>query len=155
MNEKELRSAVSEGIRHIGIGIYSSGKIREYLTNKGFDHDIASAAVTELVERGYIDDMRAGRKVLNSRTGKKQESKRMLYQRMIAAGVSSESANIMLSECEDDHKTCLMLYESLIPDRSGLKDDPSDISRAMIKKALARGYSYEVASNCFDKWFDD
>ena len=155
MDEKVLRSAVSEGIRHIGIGIYSSGKIREYLMNKGFDRNIAFAAVQELVDRGYIDDMRAGRKVLNSRTGKKQESKRMLYQRMIVAGVSSESADIMLSECEDDNRTCIMLYDSLIPDRDSLKDDPSDIARALIKKALSRGYSYEVASNCFDKWFDD
>ncbi|MBR6484839.1 MAG: RecX family transcriptional regulator, partial [Clostridiales bacterium] len=122
---------------------------------KGFAPDVSSRAVDELIERGYIDDMRAGRKVLNSRTGKKQESKRLLYQRMIAAGVSSESANIMLSECEDDNKTCLMLYDSLIPDRTSLKDDPSDISKALIKKAISRGYSYEVASNCFDKWFDD
>ena len=64
MSDNTVSSAVSCAINHIGTGIYSSGKIVSYLLTKGFPDDISYAAVAELVDRGYIDDRRAARKVL-------------------------------------------------------------------------------------------
>ena len=77
------KEAVTCAIRHIGTGIYSSGKIKTYLIQKGYSEAVASSAVKHLIDTGYIDDMRASRKVLAARSGKKQESRQYIFQRMI------------------------------------------------------------------------
>ena len=69
------KEAVTCAIRHIGTGVYSSGKIRAYLLQKGYSEDVSISAVKHLIDTGYIDDMRASRKVLAARSGKKQESR--------------------------------------------------------------------------------
>ena len=59
MSDNRLtKEAVTCAIRHIGTGIYSSGKIKLYLLQKGFSEDTADSAVMNLVSSGYIDDMR-------------------------------------------------------------------------------------------------
>ena len=82
--------ALSVAIRHIGIATYSSGKIYSYLVNKGFPEDISSSVVNELIKREYINDRKASRKVLISRTGKKQESKAYIHKRLLEAGISDD-----------------------------------------------------------------
>ena len=72
------KEAVTCAIRHIGTGIYSSGKIKDFLIRKGYSETVAADAVKHLIDTGYIDDVRASRKVLASRSGKKQESRRFL-----------------------------------------------------------------------------
>ena len=74
MNSSDTyRQALSCAVKHIGIATYSSGKIRVYLIEHGFSEDVAGAVVSELIEREYINDRKASRKVLISRTGKKQD----------------------------------------------------------------------------------
>ena len=59
------KEAVTCAIRHIGTGVYSSGKIKVYLLQKGYSEADAISAVKHLVDTGYIDDMRASRKGLH------------------------------------------------------------------------------------------
>ena len=92
------KEAVTCAIRHIGTGIYSSGKIRLYLMQRGYSEAVASEAVKLLIESGYIDDLRASRKVLAVRSGKKQESKQFMYQRLLEAGIDPEYADLVVDE---------------------------------------------------------
>ena len=149
MSDNTVSSAVSCAINHIGTGIYSSGKIVSYLLTKGFPDDISYAAVAELVDRGYIDDRRAARKVLIAREGKKQESRDYIYKRLIAAGISEDTADEVVSELDGDDTTCLMLFDAL-----GYDQDSEDIRDQMIKTAQLRGYSYECASKAYGRWSD-
>ena len=93
MSDKEIKEAVSCAIRHIGTGVYSSGKICFFLQNKGYDESVSIAAVKELVNTGYIDDQRASKKVLFTRSGKKQESRNYMLKRLIEAGIDPDIAD--------------------------------------------------------------
>ena len=99
--------------------------MREYLRKKGFNGSVINEAVSELIRREYIDDDRAGRKVLLYRSGKKQESRRFLKERLYAAGIRSEVSDILMSEVEEDTVLCFNLYLSVKPELSD--DDCLDV----------------------------
>ena len=142
--------ALSAAIRHIGIATYSSGKIYSYLVNKGFPEDISSSVVNELIKREYINDRKASRKVLISRTGKKQESKANIHKRLLEAGISDDIADDVVSTLDDDITTCGLLYESL-----GYDNDSEETREAMITIALRRGYSLECAARSYKNWSEN
>ena len=54
---------------------------------KGYSEDVSISVVKHLIDTGYIDDMRASRKVLAARSGKKQESRQYIFQRLLEAGI--------------------------------------------------------------------
>ena len=156
-SDSRVDEAVTVGIRHIGIAVYSSGKVYEYLVRKGFESDIAHTAVKELIERKYLDDIRAGRKVINSRTGRRQESKALLYKRLIAAGVAEDKADELITMTRDDKETCLSLIESaypVIPDEL-LYEGDSSLYDDIMKLCMRRGYTPNLARNSINQWIND
>ena len=140
------KEAVTCAIRHIGTGIYSSGKIRLYLMQRGYSEAVAIEAVKLLIDSGYIDDLRASRKVLAVRSGKKQESKQFIYQRLLEAGIDEECADLVVDDLESDIYTCKALFEANFgsPD-----EDSSDREDEFLKIAVLRGYSMETARKAF------
>ena len=154
--DPEIDRAVTVGIRHIGIGVYSSGKIYEYLTRKGFEPDIAHTAVDELIERQYIDDIRAGGKVLTVRTGRKQESRALLYKRLLQAGIAEDKADELIHQTRDDKETCLDLIKAaypVIPD-DVLTEQIQDFVEEIMKLCLRRGYTPDISRNAIYSWID-
>ena len=144
--------AVTCAIRHIGTGIYSSGKIRIYLIQKGYSEEDAEDAVRHLTDTGYIDDMRASRKVLAARSGRKQESRQFIYRRLLEAGIDSGCADTVVSSLGNDNDTCLSLYEASFGRASG--GDMSDREEEFIKLAGLRGYDLETARSAFRHYLD-
>lgn len=148
MSDNSVSSAVSCAINHIGTGIYSSGKIVSYLLTKGFPDDISYAAVAELVDRGYIDDRRAARKVLIAREGKKQESRNYILNRLLQAGIKESIAEEIASSLDDDVTTCKRLFDASFNSADTDKDE-------LLKLAKLRGYSMEIACKSFLLWKAD
>lgn len=146
MSEKEIKEAVSLAIRHIGTGVYSSGKIFVYLCNKGCDESVSSSAVKELVNTGYIDDRRAARKVLTARSGKKQESRNYMLQRLLEAGIDSDISEDIVAGLDNDVDTCKSLYEASF---GAPEEGYSDREEEFIKLARLRGYSSETARTAY------
>ena len=149
----EYINARSGAIRHIGISTYSSGKIRDFLINKGYSYDISKDVVAELVKRGYIDDIKASRVALLSRTGKKQESKDYLLKRLLSAGIDEFVAEDYVYELPSDSETIISLYSSLYPNGIDLNNDENRIEA--LKYASKRGYSFEIAQSGLKKWLDN
>ena len=149
--DPKVDEAFSVGLRHIGIAVYSSGKIYEYLLRKGYESQIAHTAVNNLVERKYIDDTRAGRKVVNTRTGRKQESKALLYKRLLQAGIAEDKADELISLTRDDRDTCLDLIKATYPVLPDDYDEYELITEIM-KLCARRGYTPEVARQSINKW---
>ena len=145
-DSNRTKEAVTCAIRHIGTGIYSSGKIRLYLMQRGYSEAVAVEAVKLLIDSGYIDDLRASRKVLAARSGKKQESKQFIYQRLLEAGIDEECADLVVDDLESDIYTCKALFEANFgsPD-----EDSSDREDEFLKIAVLRGYSMETARKAF------
>lgn len=154
MDESSVVSeAVTCAIRHIGIGTGSSGKIYAYLRQKGYDPSVCDSAVSELIEREYIDDLKAGRLIIRKRTGKKQESRNLLLRRLVAEGVAPDKADILACELDDDIDTCSQLFEAWYP-RLPESEVPSDLIKEFLSLAGRRGYSAEVASSAFRLWLE-
>ena len=151
MSDIEIKEAVTCAIRHIGTGVYSSGKIRVYLENKGFDESVCLAAVKELVNTGYIDDRRASRKVIAARSGKKQESRNYMLQRFLEAGIDSDIAEEIAAGLNDDVDTCKSLYEANF---GTPEEDYSDREDEFIKLAQLRGYGLELSRKAFRMYLD-
>ena len=145
-DNNRTKEAVTCAIRHIGTAVYSSGKIRLYLMQRGYPEDVAISAVSLLIESGYIDDMRASRKVLAARSGKKQESKNFIFQRLLEAGIDETVADVIVSDLESDTDTCKLLYEAFF----GSPDENSfDRQDEFLKLAQLRGYGLETARKAF------
>ena len=140
------REAVTCAIRHIGTGIYSSGKIRLYLIQKGYSEDVAEGAVKHLTETGYIDDMRASRKVLAARSGKKQESRQYICKRLLEAGIDPVCSDEIVATLGSDTDTCLSLFEASFGAPS---DDSYEREDEFLKLAALRGYGLETARTAF------
>ncbi len=151
MSDKEIKEAVSLAIRHIGTGVYSSGKIFIYLCNKGCDESVSSAAVKELVNTGYIDDRRAARKVLTARSGKKQESRNYMLQRLLEAGIDSDISEDIVAGLDSDVDTCKSLYEASF---GAPEEGYSDREEEFIKLAQLRGYGLETSRKAFRLYLD-
>jgi SOS response regulatory protein OraA/RecX len=148
MSDKDIASAVNCAINHIGTGIYSSGRIVSYLLTKDYPDDISYAAVAELEERGYIDDRRAARKVTNSRTGKKQESRNYIYNRLLQAGIKEAIADEISCSLEDDVTTCKLLFDA------SFKTEGTD-KEEFLKLAKLRGYSLESGNKAYALWLSE
>lgn len=151
MSDKEIKEAVSLAIRHIGTGVYSSGKIFIYLCNKGCDESVSSAAVKELVNTGYIDDRRAARKVLTARSGKKQESRNYILQRLLEAGIDSDISEDIVAGLDSDVDTCKSLYEASF---GAPEEGYSDREEEFVKLAQLRGYGLETSRKAFRTYMD-
>lgn len=151
MSDKDIKEAVSCAIRHIGTGIYSSGKILVYLGNKGYDESVCYAAVKELVNTGYIDDRRAAKKVLAARSGKKQESRNYMCQRLLEAGIEPDIADEIVAALECDAVTCVSLFEA---NYGSPEEEYSDREEEFIKLAQLRGYGIETSRKAFREYMD-
>ena len=151
-DSNRTKEAVTCAIRHIGTATYSSGKIRLYLMQRGYPEDVAVLAVKLLIDSGYIDDMRASRKVLAARSGKKQESRNFIFQRLLEAGIDEKCADIVVADLESDLDTCKSLYEASFgsPD-----EDSFDRQDEFIRLAQLRGYGIETARTAFKKYLED
>ena len=145
------KEAVTCAIRHIGTGVYSSGKIKVYLLQKGYSEADAFNAVKHLIDIGYIDDVRASRKVLAARSGKKQESRQYIYRRLLEAGIDPDIAEEITAALGSDVDTCLSLFEANYPVPA---DDYSDREEEFLKLAQLRGYSVECARSAFRRFFE-
>ena len=145
------KEAVTCAIRHIGTGVYSSGKIRIYLIQKGYSEDVAISAVKHLIDTGYIDDMRASRKVLAARSGKKQESRQYIFQRLLEAGIDSDCADEVVAGLASDAETCKALYEASF---GSVPDDAEVREEEFLKLAQKRGYGLEAARSAFRQYLD-
>ena len=153
-NPDSVSDAQTAGIRHIGIGTCSSGKMREYLRKKGFSSNAVNEAITELIRREYIDDDRAGRKVLLCRSGKKQESRRYLKERLFAAGVDGNVADRLLIEVEEDSVLCFNLYLSVRPEAESAEEAQA-AEEELMKLASKRGFNSETARTAYGKWLEE
>ena len=151
-DNSSTKEAVTCAIRHIGTGVYSSGKIRIYLIQKGYSDSVATDAVKHLVATGYIDDMRASRKVLAARSGKKQESRQYIYKRLLEAGIDSNCADDIVATLDCDAHTCLQLFIASFS--GGNMDDYYDREDEFYKLAQLRGYNIETARTAYKMFLD-
>ena len=152
---KEHIEARAIAIKHIGISTYSSGKIYNYLINKGVSESIAHDVVEELIKRDYINDYRASRIILLQRNGYHQESKYYLYNRLLQGGVNEAIADSYINELDDDTITINSLFEAQynrLDDAS--RSDREFLIKTFMSLAKRRGYSNSLSSQALKTYLD-
>lgn len=152
---KEHIEARAIAIRHIGISTYSSGKIYNYLINKGVSESIAHDVVEELIKRDYINDYRASRIILLQRNGYHQESKYYLYNRLLQGGVNEAIADSYINELDDDTITIKSLFEAQynrLDDAS--RSDREFLIKTFMSLAKRRGYSNSLSTQALKTYLD-
>lgn len=150
-----LEEAKFTALKHIGINVYSSGKIIQYLISKGFAPSVTESAVCELVERGYIDDIRACKKIVYGRTGKKIESIALTRKRLIDGGIPSRTAELFLKDSPNDSERIIELYDSIASSGAVSFVDYDDCYKYLIPYAKKRGFAFELSSSAVGRWYND
>lgn len=110
--EDSVFSARAEAIAYIGYSLKSSGKVDIYLRKRGYDESVRSVVVPALIKDGYIDDYKICAYMAKSRSGKRAESSRRFFDRLIHAGISSDTASGFISDYPDDRQSIEELIDS-------------------------------------------
>lgn len=138
----ERRLALERAGRMLGQRDYSSGGLYEKLSAVGYQHESVAKAIAFLMERGYLDDERYARQLLER---KKKRSGALLIRRdMKLKGLSERHAQQALEELSDQEQQqhAVALLGKYV---RGKDEEP----RALYQKALAflgrRGFAYDVA----------
>ena len=150
MDDSIYVKAREAAVKHIGISVYSSGSIRDFLLRKDFPYEVVVSVVKELVERKYIDDNKACHKILYQRTGKKQESKDFMLKRLLAGGVDEYVAEDYIYALPADSVTILSLFDAVISDGDDL--DSPEVRESLCDWSRKRGYSFECFAEAYREW---
>ena len=158
MQDLQYSEARNKAIAHIGIAVSSSGKIREFLSDKGYDADVIEEVIAQLIEDKYIDDMRYALKVLRSRSGRNSEGRTKLRARLEASGIPDATIHEVLSRDEyADENTIMEVISDRFPPES-FSSDPKAAKKELVKAVRyleSRGYSSSLALASFRKIVDD
>ena len=98
-DEKLYLNARTDAISYIGIGVKPSLKVSGWLSRKGYPDFIIDKLIIELQTEGYIDDIKIAQRIIRTRTGKKNESKRAMIMRLNNSGIPLSIAE----KCLDEH----------------------------------------------------
>ncbi len=158
MQDLQYSEARNKAIAHIGIAVSSSGKIREFLSDKGYDADVIEEVIAQLIEDKYIDDMRYAVKLLRSRSGKNSEGRAKLRCRLEASGIPDHVIRDVLSRDEyADENTIMEVISDRFPADS-FSSDPKTAKKELVKAIRyleSRGYPSSLALASFRKIVDD
>lgn len=156
--EQQYSEARNKAIAHIGIAVSSSGKIRDFLLEKGYPSDVVEDVIDQLCEEKYVDDVRYAKKILRTRSGSKAEGRAKLSMRLENAGVDTDIARKVLSSPEyADENTIMDVIRDRFPAGS-FSTDSAEAKRELAKAIRyleSRGYSSSLALSSFRKLLDD
>lgn len=100
-DEKEIDRIVQAGrsavISWMGLVRKSSGRVSDYLKEKGFEHQVIALIIESLQEDRTIDDERLARKIIKQRQGRQQESRLALASRLDKMGIDAKVIKEVLS----------------------------------------------------------
>lgn len=108
--ETEYMQARQAAFIYIGISLRSSGKVREKLCRRGFGDAVIEQVLQDLINEKYIDDLRLARNKLRLRRSRDGESRLMLYQRLLRAGIEADCAATAIDELPQDDETTAVAY---------------------------------------------
>ena len=125
-------------VRYIGLDKgKSSGEVRDSLMQKGYDSDLASRVVHDLIALGYIDDKRACAKIARRHHGKRAKSRSYMKFLFIQQGVQEDVAESYLEVLPSDSAS---LEDFLCDQMSDL--DGADREARLVRRLQSRGYNY-------------
>jgi regulatory protein len=122
----------------------SRRELERCLVQAGFERDEVSAELVRLERVGLIDDAAFARAVVESRMGRRAESRRAVAGKLAQAGVATDVAVEVLDEAaEDEDERAQRLAATKAARMAGL--DPQVAFQRLYGFLARRGYSSDVA----------
>jgi len=135
--EDHRLQALRKAVDLLGRAEQSSGGLYLKLKKKGFSDQASRQAVDRVVELGWLDDERFASLWLQSRLRSHPEGKSLLYQGLMARGVSSDSAKAAIAENLSDE----VLLEAVIKAGTKLSRRYGSDREKVRQALLRRGFS--------------
>ncbi|HPE39241.1 MAG TPA: regulatory protein RecX [Bacillota bacterium] len=155
----QISEARSRAISHIGIGYSSSGRVRSYLTDSGYDEDTVDEVILQMKEDGYVDDERMAYSILRKRSGTKTEGKRASHYRLSGMGIPDDVIQSILSKSEYDDAVTIRTLITARYDLDEWRKFTNDQLNHELARAIrflgGRGYSSNLALASFRKLLVD
>ena len=145
MNEKELETAKKRAMYLLGGKDYSRKELTEKLL-KNYSREAAEAAVSQMVEYGYLDDSRYAKKLARQYIEVRRYGKSRAKMMMIQKGLGPQLADEALEQysAEDLIGEIVTIIEKKYYDRLFLEGLEGRKEMQKVMAALARrGYDYE------------
>lgn len=144
----ELCSAIKRGLYLLGYGSCSERALQRKLVGKGFSSEIASEAVAELCQRGYLDPRSdAAREA--ERCVAKLWGRRRIVATLYRKGYDQEVVEYALACLEDDGVDFAQLCAERLRRASGALPTDADDRRRLIASLERNGFSFSEIREAF------
>jgi regulatory protein len=142
-------NAKSVALKSLTIKMTSRKEAFDKLIEKGFDKDVAEAALNSLASLGYINDKMYAMKYISDRLRLKPKSKKLIKFELVSKGVDQKVADEILSEWSVDEEA---VAEGLLRKKFGKYNlsEPS-VNKKMYSFLQHRGYDYELILRLIEK----
>ncbi|MFV1956515.1 MAG: regulatory protein RecX [bacterium] len=106
MPERSHRSAYLWAIRALGRRMHSESEIRSGLIKRGFEDNIVSDVVGELIEKAYLDDSVFTSQWIRARSENRGYGRIRIYHELRQKGIDTELAQSAMDVCLPPEREC-------------------------------------------------
>ena len=99
----DRKSAYAYALWLLARADYTSKMIMEKLISRELSEEIAESVVSELSERGYINNLDYGRKFIADKCNLRNKGRKYIEFELIKKGFSKEECEILLDECYESN----------------------------------------------------
>lgn len=144
----EYKLALERAARMLGQRDYSSGGMHEKLSALGYQHESLRKVIAFLLEKGYLDDQRFARQMLERK--KRRSGSRLIRRDMKLKGLSEQDAQQALSGLSDEeeleHAQAL-----LVKYLRGKAGEPRELQQKALAFLGRRGFGYDIARQAVEQ----
>ena len=134
----ELEAAVRQGLAILGYGTNSPNRLAEKLVHRGVSRDNATAAVAELIRRGYINEENDVRRLCDSMISKKYGQRKIIIA-LRGRGYDRRALSIAEEHLADTDFS--LVCESLIQNKIKKLPENREEMKKLLAKLTALGYN--------------
>lgn len=134
---------------------YSSGLLKEKLTDCGYTEETAQAAIDYFTERGYVDDRRYACNLIERRSRKVGPYR--IRQELIVKKIDGELIDEIMNEKLPDHHDQIALARQYVEKyvRSRQKQDVKKLKANALAMLVRKGFSFDTAREAVRAYFEE
>lgn len=135
------RGAKDIALKHLALKFSTTMEIYSKLINKGFDSELVTTIIEELVTMGYLNDKVYAEKFIRDRIKLKPKSKNMLYYELKQKGIEEDIINDVLENVVLDDKS--IIFDLLEKRFANLNINDSKMRNKAYRFLMQRGFTLE------------
>jgi len=158
VRENRLYHIKQRAFRYLGRRMHSASELRTKLRQKGYEIELIDQVISELKDKGYLNDIEFASVFIEEKFRSKMWSERKLKSELIKKGVSSSVISDVLSKKfseEDDYNNALTVALKKYKILQERNFDSQTTKKKLTSFLGTRGYNYETIKQVCDKLIAD